>query len=228
MCVIQTTHPEWLGGHPWILPVSLVLLLCGLILWLLHYQWAQRLLGIRSSVVQPLVPAQTTSGTLSGIPTLSALLGQDSKPNFDAKKFFARAYYSPVTAEVEKNIKIVARQSSPDDTEAFYARFIGVGAMAFSHEYTFVLIFGSQLRAMQEISSRGLIPISDLQKHYDKAVADYPNSYEDYPFEKWLAFMQWRTLVATYPTQMIELSHNGQDFLKYLAHFGHDISKKPN
>jgi hypothetical protein len=46
MWIIQTTHPEWLGNHPWVLPASLVLFFCALVLWLCQYRWTQRLLGI--------------------------------------------------------------------------------------------------------------------------------------------------------------------------------------
>ena len=165
---------------------------------------------------------------MPGIPTLSALLGQDPSVEFDAKKFFALAYYSPVTAEVEKNIKIIAQQNSPNDKEAFYARFIGVGAIAYTHDVSWFLIYGSQLKAMEELSSRGLIPTVDLKKHYDKAAVDYPSTYADYSYEKWVNFMKIRMLVATYPSQMVELSFNGKDFLRYLAHTGRSIHGRSN
>ena len=168
------------------------------------------------------------SGTIPGIPTISALLGQNPSVEFNAKQFFALAYYSPVTAEVEKNIKIIAQQCSPNDKEAFYARFLGVGIVAYQHDVSWFTIYGSQLRAMEEMNSRGLIPVADLKKHYDKAVADYPKTFENYSFDQWLVFMKSRMLIAIYPSQMVELSWNGKDFLKYLAHMGKNGSGKPN
>jgi hypothetical protein len=55
LSLIQTIHPEWLGNHPWILPVALVLLFCSGMLWLCQYRWAQALLGIteRTSAQTP-------------------------------------------------------------------------------------------------------------------------------------------------------------------------------
>jgi hypothetical protein len=176
----------------------------------------------------PAIPASQASGVVPGIPTLSALLGQNPSLDFDAKKFFALAYYSPVTAEVEKNIKIIAQQNSPNDREAFYARFIGVGLIAYQHDMTWFTIFGSQLRALEEMNSRGLIPVTDLKKHYDKAVADYPKTFENYSFDQWLEFMKSRVVIAVYPSQMVELSWGGKDFLKYLAHMGWNTKDKPN
>jgi len=164
--------------------------------------------------------------TVPGIPSLSALLGQNPNVEFNAKKFFALAYYSPVTSEVEKNIKIIAQKNFPTDKESFYARFIGVGLTAYQHDSTSYVIFGSQLKALLELSSRGVIPVVDLKKHYDKAAAEYPKIYQNYSFEQWLEYMKGRLLIAVYPSQMVELSFSGQDFLKYLSHVGRDLSRK--
>ncbi|HZL50548.1 MAG TPA: hypothetical protein VFC37_06320 [Terracidiphilus sp.] len=46
MTIIQSTHPEWFGNHPWILPVSLLLIFAGLLFWLTQIGWIQRILGL--------------------------------------------------------------------------------------------------------------------------------------------------------------------------------------
>ena len=194
---------------------------------LLMFVWLMR--SMKSAPVTQQSQTTQPPGTIvPGIPTLSALLGQNPQIDFDAKKFFALAHYSPVTAEIEKNIKTIAQQNSPNDKEAFYARFIGVGVVAYQHDVTWFTIYGSQLAALEELNSRGLIPVADLKKHYDKAVADYPTTYANYSFEQWLSYMHSRMLTATYPSKMIELSFNGKDFLKYLAHVGRNVHGKAN
>jgi hypothetical protein len=167
-------------------------------------------------------------GIVPGIPSLSALLGQNPNVDFNAKQFFALAHYSPVTAEVEKNIRVAAQQNSPGDKEAFYVRLIGVGTVAYWHDTTWYQIFGSQLAALTEMNSRGLIPVADLKKHYDEAVVEYPKTYVNYSFEQWTNFMKIRQVVAIYPSQMAELSFGGKDFLKYLAHAGYNVDAKRN
>lgn len=174
-----------------------------------------------------IVPTQAP-GIVPGVPSLSALLGQHPNIEFDTKQFFAKAYYSPVTAELENNIKVIAQQSSPADKEAFYARFVGVGAVAYQHDVTWYTIYGSQMKALADLNFRGLIPIDDLKKHYEKAAEDYPKTYENYTFDQWLKYMKERMLIVTYPSGMVEVSFNGQDFLKYLAHFGRSIDSKAN
>lgn len=213
--------PRLQGGWNY---VPLVLLITAGVVWLVG-----RKSRSTQSQVQTSQPTAAASIAIpAGIPTLSGLLGQITNITFNAKQYFALAHYSPITAEVEKNIRIVAEQNSPNDKEAFYARLIGVGLVAFHYDVTYLTIYGSQLAALSELNSRGLIPVSDLKKHYDKAVADYPKAYSNYSFDQWLEFMKGRQIIATYPTQMVELSFGGKDFLKYLAHTGRGIHGKPN
>lgn len=162
------------------------------------------------------------------MPSLSALLGQDSNVTFDPKKWFALAYYSPITAEVEKNIARIAEMLYPKEREAFYARLIGVGLVGVQHEMTWLMIFRSRLAAIDEMSSRGLVPIGDLKKHYDSGAASNPKFYATYSFENWVEFMKTRMLIALYPSQMVELSFSGKDFLRYLAHVGYGRNAKVN
>jgi hypothetical protein len=198
--------------------VPLILLITAGVVWLISRTRKTNQLQLQTSQPPAAIPA--------GIPTLSALLGQNPDITFNAKQFFALAHYSPITAEIEKNIKIIAQQNSPHDKEAFYARFIGVGLVAYQHDMAWFTIYGSQLAALAELNSRGLIPVADLKKHYDKAVLDHPNQFSNYSFDQWIDFMKYRMLIATYPSQMVELSFNGKDFLKYLAHVGRDANEK--
>ncbi|HEY0307750.1 MAG TPA: hypothetical protein VGB94_06280 [Acidobacteriaceae bacterium] len=198
----------------------------GILLILLATVWIAKSYFSNEPDKQLAVMPEQNQGIVPGIPTLSSLLGQNPDVTFDAKKFFTMAYYSPITAEFEKNMRTVAQQQFPNDKEGFYARLIGVGIATFHYEQTWLLIFGSQLKAMDEMNSRGLIPIADLKNHYDNAVIAYPNTYANYSFDQWYAFMKSRMLIADYPSKMVELSWMGRDFWKWIAHTGHDISKE--
>lgn len=174
---------------------------------------------------QAILPSGTT---VPGIPSLSALLGQSPQISFDPKAFFAHAYYSPVTAEFEKNIKIIAQQNYPNDRENFYASFIGIGAVAYQHDVTWFTIYKSQLSALAELNTRGVIPLADVKKHYDKAVTEYPKTYVHYAFDQWMNYMQSRFLVIKHPSDMVDITHGGKDFLRYLAHQGWDLNARAN
>jgi hypothetical protein len=199
---------------------------------LLMFVWLMR--SMKLPVPAPALAlqlSQTTqpSGTVvPGIPSLSALLGQAPQITFDAKTFFAQAYYSPLTAEFETNIKIIARQYSPNDTESFYTRFLGVGAVAYQHDVTWFTIYKSQLLALAELNARGLIPLTEVKRHYDKAMAQYPRTYARYSFEQWMNYLQSRLLALKHSSNMVEITHGGRDFLKYVAHKGWDANTKAN
>ena len=106
-------------------------------------------------------PVPQPPETSDDIPALSVLLGQTANITFDPKQFFAMAHHSPITAEAEKNMRTVAQRNFPNEKEGFYSRFIGVGLVAHHYDLTWFVIYGSQLAALAELNSRGLIPVPD-------------------------------------------------------------------
>jgi hypothetical protein len=172
--------------------------------------------------VQSSVPAQQVS---TSFPTLSALHGQAPQITFNAPEWFRHAYYSPLTAEIENNIKIIAGQNQPGDHEGFYARFIGVGLISYMHDMTWAYIFKSQLLMLAELNRRNL-PLSDAKAYCDKAVKEYPQIYDKYSFQQWIDYMRTEQLVIRHPSDMLEITYRGKDLLKYLAHWGRDANVK--
>lgn len=163
------------------------------------------------------------------MPTLSGLLGQSPQVTFDPKEFFRLAYFSPLTAEIENNIKIVAERAEPGDHEAFYSRFIGVGIIAYTYDTTWLIIYRSQLLLLDELNRKGLRPVAEAKKFYDQAVLDYPKTYAHYSFDQWLAYLQGEAqLLIKHPSEMLDLTYKGKDFIRYLAHRGVDINTKAN
>jgi hypothetical protein len=171
----------------------------------------------------------TNNLAVAPMPTLSGLLGQAPQITFDAGQFFRVAYFSPVTAEIENNIKIVAETSNPGDHEAFYARFIGVGVVAYTYDTLWLIIYKSQLLWLYELNRKGLLPIAEAKKFYDQAVIDFPKAYANYSFDQWMGYLKDNAqLLIKYPSEMLEITHKGKDFLKYLAHRGCDVNVKAN
>ncbi len=184
--------------------------------------------GMQSiQLVQNPAPVQSSLALIPGIPTLSALQGQYPQVTFNAHEFFRLAYYSPVTAEMENNIKIAAQNANPHDHEAFYARLIGVGLVACAHDQTWAYIFKSQLLMLMEMNGKnGRLTPSEAKAYYGKAVRDYPQIYATYTFDQWVNFMKIHQLLLVHPTDMLEITHQGRDLLKYLAHWGRDANVK--
>jgi len=194
----------------------LILLIIAGVSWLVGRSRKPAPERLQNQPIQSLVP---------GIPTLSALQGEAPKITFDPNHWFRVAYYSPLTAEVENNIKIVAAKTQ--DTEGFYARFIGIGMIGYLHDITWAYIFRSQLLTIGEMNRRnGYLPLSEARMYYDKAVVDYPTIYASYSFEQWLGYMEEQQLLIKHPSDMLAITHRGKDLLRYLAHWGRDINLK--
>lgn len=192
---------------------------------LLAFVWVAKIgkhSGFKAQTTTPQITA-----IISGIPTLSNLMGQTPNPTFDAKAFFKTVYFSPITAEVEQNIKIVAHKESPQSPEDFYARFIGTGLTAFMYEQAWAHLFKSQFAFLRELNNQTVLPLSKAQDYYNQAVSACPNLSESQPnLDSWLGYLIYHQLMIRHPSDMIEITHKGRDFLKYIAHYGYNPDVK--
>jgi hypothetical protein len=146
---------------------------------------------------------------------------------FDAKDYFRIAYYSPFQAETENNVRAAAMENQPNDREGFYVKLLGVGLTAVVYDGIWFHIFKSQILALLELNRKnGMLPLDAMRVFYDKAVQDYPDGYADYSFDQWLAYLEGQTLLIKHPSNMIEITLRGKDFLKYLLHFGREASQR--
>jgi hypothetical protein len=152
----------------------------------------------------------------------------DPPVNFDALAYFKHSYHSLWTADIEKRVKIAAAQNrahfKPED---FYAQFIGVGMAAYSHDITWAYIWKSQFLMLAELNRRGgIMPISAAKSFYDQGAADYPGHYKNYTFDQWMVFVQTQELLIRHPSEMIDITFRGRDFLSYSAHHGRSADQK--
>lgn len=190
----------------------------------LSWFWGKRSRGS----LQPRTAQSPTPPPSSNLfPTLSSLLGQKSNVTFDAKEHFRLAYFSPLTAEVEKNIRVVARNYDPNDIESFYARFIGVGLVSVMHNSAWTSIYKSQFLLLTEMNRKGgMAAVQVARSFYDDAAKEYPQIYANYTFDEWVNFLKREQLLIEHPSAMLEITHKAKDFLKYIAHWGGDLSGK--
>jgi len=158
---------------------------------------------------------------LSLEPSKNILLRPMNPPvNFDADKYFNTAYQSKWTADVEARIKVASAQNassmSPED---FYSKFIGTGLVAYMHDITWAYIWKSQFLMLVELNRNGgMMPVSAAKAFFNAAVKDYPSNYTSYTFDQWLGFITSQGLITRHPSEMLEITVRGRDFLSYSAH----------
>jgi hypothetical protein len=206
----QISH-DWASIISWLMASAI---LFGLVT--LHQKHSQRRMARPSQINQS---GQSSDTNL--IPATSTIVSGVPGPSFDAKEFFRIAYYSSVTAETEKNFRVIAEQNEPNDPGRFLLKFIGVGLVAYLHDYTWFTIFKSQILMLLEMNARnGHMSLADAKNYYDQAAVEYPQVYPNYTFEQWMAYLRQQQLILQYPSNMLEITVKGKDFLKYLTHWG--------
>lgn len=197
----------------WVTPIWLFI---AAILTTLAVFWGNKLFPLRTVQVTTQDP-----NPVAVIPAASSLIPGASGPTFNAKEFFRTAYYSTLTAEAEKNLGAIATQNEPANPQAFLLRFIGVGLVAYLHDFTWWTIFRSQLLMLLAMNGRnGYMPLTEGKDFYDKAAVQYPQIYSTYSFAQWIAYMKQQQLILQHQSNMLEITVTGKDFLKYLTHWG--------
>lgn len=202
----------------------------GLLLTLTHLNpvwitpiWLFAAAGVTYGMTRVKFSRKTEQPTLTSDQSVasSAIAPPPPPASFDAAQFFRTAYTSALTAEAEKNMRLAAQQNQPQDREGFYAKIVGIGLVAYLHDMTWWWIFKSQLLMLLELNKRaGLMPLHDAKPYYDKAVVDFPAVYCNYSFEQWIAYLISQQLILQHPSNILEITVRGKDFLKYLTHWG--------
>ena len=148
--------------------------------------------------------------------------------NFDAASYFRVSYHSQLTEDIEKRIRIAAEQNksycSPED---FYAKFIGVGLVSYFHDITWAYIFKSQILMLTEMNRRGgVLPVTEARKFYDNAACGSQSFYANYSLDQWIEFMTAHALLIRHPSEMLEITVRGRDFLSYSAHYSRNPDER--
>lgn len=140
--------------------------------------------------------------------------------DFNAAKYFQAAHQSAWTADVEKRIRVAAEQnSSLFSAEEFYSKFIGIGLVSYLHDITWAYIWKSQILFLAELNRQnGIAPISTARTFYSHGATDAPGFYTNYTFDQWLNFLQTQNLIIKHPSDMLEITLRGRDYLSYSTH----------
>ena len=157
---------------------------------------------------------------------VSPVIAANPDQPFNAKEFFRLAYYSPaLQAETEARMRNAANQYQPNDREGFYLKFISVGLLMYRYDTIWWGIYRSQLEALLDINrNNGILPLARARTHYDQAAAAHAEDFRktNTDLDRWLAFLIGSQLVIRHPSDMIEITVGGKDFLKYLLHWGRE------
>jgi len=137
-----------------------------------------------------------------------------------------RVFDNQLLLEGEKYIKedLDKRNiTNPAERERVLIRLVSVTGTAALFERAYILIFGSQIRALQTLNAR-LLQKQELVPFYVAAKSEYQNIYSNYAFDQWFNFMLSQTFIIM-QGNTVGITNRGREFLKYLIQEAHSVNK---
>lgn len=104
-------------------------------------------------------------------------------------------------------------------------RYLAATHLALQFENVFRIIWGSQLRLLSDLNTRPTgQPIDTLKPFYEAGAKVFPGVYQNYPFERWLGFLQEFGLIRN-DNGTIRVTVRGREFLTYLTREGRSLER---
>ncbi len=131
------------------------------------------------------------------------------------------------TQQEEALLQLLKERGIADDPTQMTRALLGIAAHAMTiwdMEMLYNSIFGSQIRILEMLNTSGARPISDLRAVYDEVAREYSSTFDGYPFERYLAFLQNAAFVEVKEQQAF-ITLKGRTFLVYLAHEGKSTNR---
>jgi hypothetical protein len=157
-----------------------------------------------------------------GLETFESQPAPPTEEKKSVEEFF-RTFDNPLLLEVEqlilKDLKDRKIEAAPDREKAL-VRSLASTNLILHFERVHGLIWASQLTSLRYLNPRDEgADRSELVPIYDAAKADYPERYENYPFERWLGFLKDANLIRERDSRVF-ITVQGREFLKYLIASG--------
>jgi hypothetical protein len=126
--------------------------------------------------------------------------------------------------EMEAALRNQMEQNHPPDREAYLLRGLVLWTVLSVHEITWLNIFASQLRALNQLNAAAMT-YQEIRRFYDEGAANRPDAYENRPFESWLAFLRTFNLIVDNGTN-VQITVRGRDFLRYIVQSGYNQNSR--
>jgi hypothetical protein len=122
--------------------------------------------------------------------------------------------------------RMAAHFVDPIERERFLIRTISNGALAVLHDDVWRYIYRSQIDLLQDLNIQAMT-LEQIKPYYDAAALANPDTYKQYSFELWLAFMRGKLLIVQ-DGNVVQITVRGKDFLRFLVQDSLPIKLKLN
>ncbi len=163
-------------------------------------------------------------GVVMGPSQADASVERDPRAEAEA---LMRAVDNPLLVEEEQAIRTDLGNRNLLGVEAVpvLIRYLAATRIALVFEFTYGLIFGSQLNLLHYLNTQPEgQPVDAVRPFYVSASTQYPETYNTFPFETWLGFLRDNVLVREDGARL-RITTRGREFLAYLTQRGYPVSK---
>jgi hypothetical protein len=112
------------------------------------------------------------------------------------------------------------------DRERFLIRLLAASVIAQQFERAYLLIWGSQLGALQGLNTLGAegADVALLKPWYEQSAARDPQAGLKLSFDQWVGFLETHQLVSR-SARRVQITLEGREFLKYILHLGYPLHR---
>ena len=171
-------------------------------LWLLASAAILALLIYVGNKIKQIPVQEKGSQSLIGVPIAGAA---------QVERYYNRIDHG-FAGEVENAIRVTA--APVPDKETYFVHALTVAVIYVQFEILWYNIFGSQIRALQQLNT-GQLKREGIFPYYAEAATATPHTYANYSFDQWLGFMRSHTIIRE-DGDLVGITVKGRDFLKFL------------
>jgi hypothetical protein len=106
------------------------------------------------------------------------------------------------------------------ETVDLLVKHLAVTQLWLNAERIYRMIFGSQIFLLKSLNTSGGLSRVQLSQYYEAVKTQFPEVYNNYPFEPYLQFLLEQGLIATEDSEHYAITMGGKEFLKWIMDVG--------
>jgi hypothetical protein len=152
----------------------------------------------------------------------------ETPPEFKQAADYFKTFDNPVVTDVETVVRAESDKYEPGgEREKYLVRALASVTTISAFEITYLNIFGSQLRALDELRTHpeGLT-VEELRHYFIEGLRTVPDVFRNRTFEQWLDFLLAINKLVEQEGTTIKITVLGQEFLRYIFQRGYSLTTR--
>jgi len=170
--------------------------------------------GIQAESIPPSQQSKAKEDAAAAGPVLDLEAVEDELRSMD----------NAVVRRNEPLVRQAMESLKPEQRERALLRYAVGTTVQLRFERNYLIIWGSQIAALQLLNTTVSATVEQVRAFYEKASSEFSVAYAAYAFEHWFNYLQSSVLVTS-SGSAVSITVDGREFLKYLIDRGYSLSK---